>query len=61
LELITPSEPVCFTEFPDGLMRPVFEDTRGQYVIDDDGKSVRGTWFIPRQECDLAVIVKGRS
>jgi hypothetical protein len=35
-------------EFTDGIMRPVFEDDRGQYVLDDNGEPVYGVWFIPR-------------
>lgn len=52
------TEPICFTEFTDGLMRPVFEDGRGQHVIDDDGEQVYGVWFIPREEADLPLIVE---
>jgi hypothetical protein len=51
-------EPICFTEFTDGLQRPVFEDARGQYVIDDDGEPVRSLWYIPREEADLPLIVE---
>jgi hypothetical protein len=51
-----PHEPICFTEFTDGMMRPVFEDARGQYVI-DDGEPVYGLWYIPREEADLPLIV----
>jgi hypothetical protein len=42
-----PIEPVCFTEFADGLMRPVFEDARGRYVVDDEGDPVYGIWWLP--------------
>jgi hypothetical protein len=54
-----PIEPVCFTEFADGLMRPVFEDARGQYVIDDDGEPVYGIWFLA-PEADSPLIVEAR-
>jgi len=39
---MVPYETTCFTEFTDDVMRPVFEDACGQYVIDDDGASVYG-------------------
>jgi hypothetical protein len=52
-------EPVAYIEFTDGLRRPVFEEPDGrQYVLDDDGEPVYGVWFIPREECDLPVIVR---
>lgn len=54
--------PICYTLFTDGLMRPVFEGARGrQYVIDDDGEPVYGLWFVPRDQCDLPIIVEGGS
>jgi hypothetical protein len=52
--------PNCFTEFTDGLMRPVFVDAPGQYVIDDDGEPADGHWYIPREECDVPLIVDAR-
>jgi hypothetical protein len=30
-------EPIAYIEFTAGVIRPVFEDTRGQFVFDDDG------------------------
>jgi len=41
----------------DGTVRPVFEDERGQYVIDDEVTRGRGLWFIPPEECVLPIIV----
>jgi hypothetical protein len=55
-----PPEPICFTEFTDGLTRPVFEDAHGQYVLDDEGEPVYGVWFIPREEADLPLIVEAQ-
>jgi hypothetical protein len=51
-------EVVAYTLFTDGVMRPVYEDERGQYVIDDDECKVRGVWYIPHEECILPIIVK---
>jgi hypothetical protein len=31
-----------------------------QYVLDDDGEPVYGVWFIPREEADVAVVVRGQ-
>ena len=42
----------------DGTVRPVFEDERGQYVIDEDQCKVRGVWYIPPEECVLPIIVE---
>jgi hypothetical protein len=55
-----PPEPTCFTEFTDGLMCPVFENARGQFVIDDEVEPVYGLWYIPREEADLPLIVDGQ-
>jgi hypothetical protein len=49
---------ICYSEFLGGIMRPVYEDAVGQYVIDDDGEQVRGVWFIPPNEADEATIVQ---
>ena len=38
-------------------MRPVFEDERDQYIVDEDGNHIRGVWFIPRDECDVPAVV----
>jgi hypothetical protein len=38
-------------------MRPIYDDGRRQYVIDDDGYRVFGVWQIPEDEPDLPVIV----
>ena len=56
-----PDHIVAYTEFVDGALRPVYEATIGktvrQYVLDDDGETVFGVWYIPREECDLPIIV----
>jgi hypothetical protein len=30
--------------------QPVYEDERGQYVVNDDGQRVPGVWYIPPEE-----------
>jgi hypothetical protein len=50
--------PIAEIQFTHGTMRPVFEDARGQYVLDDDGGPVYGVWFIPRVEYDTPMIVE---
>jgi hypothetical protein len=52
-----PREPIAYVEFADGVRRPVFDDGKRQYVLDDDGEPTYGVWFIPRDECDLPIIV----
>jgi predicted RNA-binding protein YlxR (DUF448 family) len=37
-------------EFTDGVVRLVYEDDQGQYVLDPDGKMVRGVWLLPPDE-----------
>ena len=44
-------------QFADGAMRPVYDDGKRQYVIDDDGYRVHGVWLIPKDEPDLPLIV----
>jgi hypothetical protein len=51
---------VAHIEFTDGQKRPVYEGPAGQYVIDDDGDKVHGVWFIPREDCDVPLVVEGR-
>ena len=50
-------EPIAYTEFAGGAMRPVYEDDFGQFVFDDDGNRVDGVWLIPREECDTPMVV----
>ena len=50
---------VCFTFFTDGIRRPVFEDAVGQYVIADEGESIRGLWFIPPEAAFPAIVEAG--
>lgn len=54
-----PPDPNCFTEFTDDVMRPVFEDARGQYLL-DEGEEVYGVWFIPREQADLPDIMEAQ-
>jgi hypothetical protein len=35
-------EIIAYREFVDGSMRPVYDDGRRQYVINDDGERVYG-------------------
>jgi hypothetical protein len=44
-------------QFADSAMRPIHDDGRRQYVIDDDGYPVYGVWLIPEDEPDLPLIV----
>jgi len=47
--------------FIDGVMRPVFEDQDGQYVVGDYGEIVYGVWLLPsEQEADTPVVVSRR-
>jgi len=50
-------EPIAFVRFTGGAMRPVYEDERGQFVIDNDGNRVDGMWYISREECDEPIVV----
>jgi hypothetical protein len=53
-------EVVAYVEFADGQRRPVYQDATGrQYVVDDDGEPIRGVWYIPRDECDVPIVVDG--
>ncbi len=36
-------------EFTDGIVRLVYEDDQGQYVLDADGQPVRGVWLLQLQ------------
>jgi hypothetical protein len=51
-------EPIAYTFTVDGLRLPVYEDSRGQFIIDENGEEIRGLWYIPREECDRPVIVE---
>jgi hypothetical protein len=44
-------EAIAHVEFTDGIQRPVYEDERGQFVLDDEGIRVGGVWYIPPEEC----------
>jgi hypothetical protein len=46
-----------YRQFVDGAMRPIYDNGRRQYVIDDEGLKVYGVWLIPPDEPDLPVIV----
>jgi hypothetical protein len=35
--------------FVDGETRLVFEDERGQFVLDDDAQPVYGVWLVPEE------------
>jgi predicted RNA-binding protein YlxR (DUF448 family) len=37
-------------EFTDAIVRLVYEDDQGQYVLDPDGEMVRGVWLLPPDE-----------
>jgi hypothetical protein len=41
-------EIVAYREFVDGSMRPVYDDGKQQFAIDDEGIRVYGVFFIVR-------------
>jgi hypothetical protein len=43
--------------FTDGSTRTVHTDAGRQYVLDDEGGRVYGTWLVPESEPDTAIIV----
>jgi hypothetical protein len=51
-------EIVAYRKFVDGSMRPVYDDGKRQWVINDDGDRVYGVFFIPRELCVLPLIVR---
>ena len=52
-------EAVAYVRFTDGVMRPVYEDERGQFVVDADECRIRGLWYLPRDEYDPPTVVLG--
>jgi hypothetical protein len=44
-------------DYTGGSMRPIYDDGKRQYVIDDDGFKVYGVWLIPEDEPVLPLIV----
>jgi hypothetical protein len=54
--IMSPSIPIAKVKFTDGAVRPVFEEGGRQYVLDEDGLRVYGTWFL-LPECDEPLIV----
>jgi hypothetical protein len=34
-------------EFTDRATRPVFQDDKGRFVLDDNGMPIRGIWILP--------------
>jgi hypothetical protein len=43
--------------FTDGLTRPVYEDERGQFVV-EDGERIDGVWLVPEDDgADTPLIV----
>jgi hypothetical protein len=49
---------VGYREFVDGSWRPIYDDGKRQWVINDDGDRVYGVFLIPRDEADLPLIVR---
>jgi hypothetical protein len=44
--------------FADGVTRPVYEDERGQFIL-EDGERVDGEWLVPEEDqADTPVIVE---
>ena len=55
-------QPVAYTLFTDGVMRPVYDDDEhGQFVVDEHGAESRRVWFGPREERDVPGMVNIRS
>jgi hypothetical protein len=55
-----PDPIISYRNFVDGTRRPIYDDGRMQYVINDEGERVHGIFMIPEEErCDLPVIVEG--
>jgi hypothetical protein len=52
-----PDPIIAYREFVDGSVRPIYDDGKRQYVINDDGDHVYGVFFITRDETDLPLIV----
>jgi hypothetical protein len=53
-----PDRIIGHLEFVDGRRRPIYEDERGQFAMDDEGCRVDGVWLIPPEEqVDLPIIV----
>jgi hypothetical protein len=49
---------IGYRTFVDGAIRAIYKNAQGQYVLDDDGKRIYGT-FIPEDEsCELPLIVE---
>ena len=53
-------QPVAYVRFTDTEWRPIYEDDRGQFVIDEGECKVRGVGHIPRDECDRPALVPTR-
>jgi hypothetical protein len=43
-------EIVAYRQFVDGSMRPIYDDGKRQWVVNDDRDHVYGVWYIPREE-----------
>ena len=43
-------------QFTDGTTRPVYWHDGRQFVLDDDGEPVYGTWVHPDEYCEPIVI-----
>lgn len=54
-----PDPIMAYTESINGVRLPIYEDERGQYVMDKYGEPVYGFWYIPpdSEECDQPIIV----
>jgi hypothetical protein len=46
------SQAIATVEFADGVTRVVYEDTVGQFVLDDEGEPIYGVWYVPREELE---------
>jgi hypothetical protein len=54
-----PEKIVGVRQFSDGILRNVFEDARGQYVVNNLGHKVHGSWIDLEEDLrDLPRIAK---
>jgi hypothetical protein len=37
---------IGYRDFPDGVLQIIYEDSHGQYIVNDDGQRAYGVWFV---------------
>jgi hypothetical protein len=54
-------KPIGQRSFVDGVTRPVFEDERGQFIV-EAGERIDGVWLIPDEDqADTPLIAKAKT